>query len=48
MTGASTSRVTRLVRGSSGPQAIVDRVGAMNRKAKARDDLTVIAVRRTV
>jgi sigma-B regulation protein RsbU (phosphoserine phosphatase) len=40
--------IAKLVRESSGPQAIIDRVSAMNRKAKARDDLTVIAVRRTV
>lgn len=44
----SVDRIAQLVRESSGPQAIIDRVAAMNRKARARDDLTVIAVRRTV
>lgn len=44
----SVEQIAQLVRESSGPQAVIDRVGAMNRKAKARDDLTVIAVRRTI
>jgi sigma-B regulation protein RsbU (phosphoserine phosphatase) len=44
----SIEHIADLVRECSGPQAIIDRVSAMNRKAKARDDLTVVAVRRTV
>jgi sigma-B regulation protein RsbU (phosphoserine phosphatase) len=43
----SIERIASLVRECSGPQAIIDRVSAMNRKAKARDDLTVVAIRRT-
>jgi sigma-B regulation protein RsbU (phosphoserine phosphatase) len=43
----SIERIASLVQECSGPQAIIDRVSAMNRKAKARDDLTVVAIRRT-
>jgi sigma-B regulation protein RsbU (phosphoserine phosphatase) len=43
----SLDQVAELVRDASGPQALIDRVSAMNRRSKARDDLTVVAVART-
>ena len=44
---ASLERIADLARGAEGPQALIDKVSAMNRRAKARDDLTVVAVSRT-
>jgi sigma-B regulation protein RsbU (phosphoserine phosphatase) len=43
----SLERIAELVRDAPGPQALIDRVSAMNRRSKARDDLTVVAVART-
>ncbi|PRY65928.1 GAF domain-containing protein [Glaciihabitans tibetensis] len=44
---ASLTQIAELVRETSGPQALINRVSAMNRRSKARDDLTVVAVTRT-
>jgi sigma-B regulation protein RsbU (phosphoserine phosphatase) len=44
---ASLERIAELVRETRGPQKLIDRVSAMNRRSKARDDLTVVAIART-
>jgi sigma-B regulation protein RsbU (phosphoserine phosphatase) len=43
----SLERVADLVHSAGGPQKLVDQVTRMNRRSKARDDLTVVAVART-